>query len=82
MRRRSACGAAARAGVAGVDAWYCDARCYDDSFLTDGSADVEDQYVAIDTVPFSDRRKVPALRAYLGAVARAGDEPGYDGLRA
>jgi hypothetical protein len=75
-------GAAARAGVTGIGAWYCDARCYDPSFLTEGSADVEEEYVAIETVPFSDRRRVPAMRTYLAATARSGETPDYDGLRA
>jgi hypothetical protein len=74
--------AAARAGATGVVAWYCDARCYDPSFLTEGGSAVEGEYVAIETVPFSDRRRVAAMRAYLAATARNGETPDYDGLRA
>jgi ABC-type branched-subunit amino acid transport system substrate-binding protein len=75
-------GAADRAGVTGVGAWYCDARCYDPSFLTEGATAVEGEYVAIETVPFGDRRRVPAMRTYLAATARDGETPDYDGLRA
>jgi len=74
--------AAATVGVVGVDAWYCDARCYDRSFLTEGADVVDRQYVAIETVPLGDRRGVRALRTYLVASARNGDDPGYTGLRA
>ena len=74
--------AADRAGVSGVAAWFCDARCYDPSFLTEGGSAVESEYVAIETVPFSDRRRVQAMRSYLSATARNGETPDYDGLRA
>jgi hypothetical protein len=74
--------AAERAGVTGVSAWYCDARCYDPSFLTEGGSTVEGEYVAIETVPFSDRRRVPEMRTYLATTARNGETPDYDGLRA
>ena len=74
--------AAVGAGVADVSAWYCDARCYDTAFVTEGSAAVEGQYVAIETVPFGDRRSVPALRAYLAESARETTTPTYEGLRA
>jgi outer membrane biosynthesis protein TonB len=73
-------GAANTAGVTDVDAWYCDARCYDAAFAED--ADSNGEYVAIETVPFSDRRDVPELRAYLRATARAQHPSSYGGLRA
>ena len=59
--------AAATAGVTGVAAWYCDARCYDSSVSADSGADGE--YVGIETVPFGDRHDVPELRAYQRAAA-------------
>lgn len=74
--------AAVAAGVSSTTAWYCDARCYDTAFLTQGSAAVAGQNVGIETVPFSDRRDVPALRTYLRAAARDGGRASYDGLRA
>jgi hypothetical protein len=74
--------AAGVAGVTGVDVWYCDAQCYNPSFVADGADAVEGQYVAIETVPLGDRRSVPALRAYARASRRAGDEPSSTGLRA
>jgi hypothetical protein len=73
--------AAVTAGVSDSTAWICDARCYDDAFIEQGSTAVEGEYVAIDTVPFSDRRSVPGLAAYLRATARNGDPRSYGGLR-
>ena len=70
------------AGVTGVEVWFCDARCYEPTFLTEGSVAVDDQYVAIETVPFTDRRKVPEMRSYLKATARNGETADYDALRA
>ena len=70
------------AGVSSTTTWYCDARCYDPAFLTQGSAAVVGENVGIETVPFSDRRDVPALRTYLRATARDGGRASYDGLRA
>jgi hypothetical protein len=72
--------AAVTAGVSTT--WYCDARCYDNAFLTQGSAAVAGQNVGIETVPFSDRRSVAAMRTYLRAAARDGGAASYDGLRA
>ncbi len=72
--------AAASAGTNDVEAWYCDARCYDATFSV--NADADGEYVAIETVPFEDRREVPELRAYLKATARAQHPPSYEGLRA
>jgi hypothetical protein len=72
--------AAAAAGVTDVPVWYCDARCYFPTFAT--SDDADGQYVAIETVPFGDRRDVPELRSYLRETIRADDFPSYAGLRA
>jgi hypothetical protein len=74
--------AAVAAGVTSETTWYCDARCYDTAFLTQGSAAVAGENVGIETVPFSDRRDVPALRTYLRAAAQDGGRASYDGLRA
>ena len=65
-----------------VAAWYCDASCYDDTFLTDGGDAVDGQYVAIETAPFSDRSEVGAMRGYLRMSKRLEQESSYAGLRA
>ncbi len=72
--------AAARTGGSEVQAWYCDARCYDATFAAE--ADADGQHTAIETVPFGDRKEVPELRAYLAAAARTGDPHTYAGLQA
>ena len=74
--------ASVAAGVSSSTVWYCDTRCYDTAFLTQGSAAVVGQNVGIETVPFSDRRDVPALRTYLRATAQDGGRASYDGLHA
>jgi ABC-type branched-subunit amino acid transport system substrate-binding protein len=74
--------AAVGAGVAGVSAWYCDARCYDRSFVSEGGTAVDGEYVAIETVPLSDRRAVAPLRSYVADSKRVGVATTYDGLRA
>ena len=73
---------AAAGRAAEVKAWYCDAACYDASFLTDGGDAIEGQYVAIETTPFSDRSEVAEERIYVRTTTRAGDDTSYPGLRA
>jgi hypothetical protein len=66
----------------GVRAWFCDSSCYDPSLVADDGASLDDEYVAIETAPFSDRLEVPGVRAYLRATRRADHDPTYEGLRA
>ena len=68
-------------GVADGKTWYCDGRCYGGTFLDSGGTAVEDQYVAIETAPFSDRLDVSGVRAYLRATRRGDDPATYAGLR-
>jgi hypothetical protein len=82
LRRAAAPDGPDLAAPTGVEAWYCGASCYDRSFLGSGGDAVEDEYVAIETVPFTDRTDVPAMRAFLRSMALDGTPPTYAGLRA
>jgi Periplasmic binding protein len=73
---------AAGGSAPGVKAWYCDARCYDSSFVAGGGAAVEDELIGIETTPFTDKDQVDALRAYIHTTKHAGVQPTYTGLRA
>jgi hypothetical protein len=73
---------AAAGGAADVHAWYCDTSCYDGAFLANGGNAVEDEFLGIETVPFTDKDEVAALRTYLRTTRRAAELPSYAGLRA
>jgi hypothetical protein len=53
--------------LTGVKAWFCLAQCYQPSFLSQGGANVEGQYVQIGTNPFEDAASIPAMKKYLSA---------------
>jgi ABC-type branched-subunit amino acid transport system substrate-binding protein len=55
--------------------WFCTASCYSGSFLTDGGATVEGQYVELEVNPFEDAASVPGLRNYLRASSSKGATP-------
>ena len=73
---------AAEGKAASVVAWFCDAECYDPSFLSEGGDAIDSQYVAIETTPFSDRADIQSLRSYYRITTREDDTPTYSGLRA
>jgi hypothetical protein len=62
-----------------VKAWYCDASCYDPSFIANGADAVEQEYISIETTPLADH--TTALRRYIRSTVRAGDVATYAGLR-
>ena len=62
--------------------FFCNSACYDSAFLSDGGDDVEGELVGIETVPFSDRTDVAALKSYFKGVTKDGSDPSYEGLRA
>ncbi len=74
--------AAATPGTETIPVWYCDDRCYDDDLVERGGAAVDGQYVDIAVNPFSDKEDVPAIRPYIRAVRRAGQQPSGHGLEA
>jgi hypothetical protein len=65
-----------------VAVWFCDARCYEPSFIAGGGDDVQGQHVAVETALLSDRSEIQALRSYVRNSKRAGHDPSYEGLRA
>ena len=50
-----------------MKAWYCLAQCYVPSFLEQGGANVEGQFVQIGTNPFEDASTIAAMKRYLTA---------------
>jgi len=58
---------AATQNVTTVKAWYCLAQCYVPSFLDQGGANVEGQFVQIGTNPFEDASTIAAMKRYLTA---------------
>ena len=52
-------------GLTGVKAWFCLAQCYVPTFLQQGGANVEGQFVQIGTNPFEDASTIPAMKRYL-----------------
>ena len=74
---------AAAQSFTGVKAWFCLAQCYQPSFVSQGGAHVDGQYVQIGTNPFEDAGSIPAMKKYLSAGGprnEAGLEPATAGL--
>jgi hypothetical protein len=69
---------AASQNFTGVKAWYCLAQCYVPTFLDQGGANVEGQFVQIGTNPFEDASTIAAMKRYL----TAGGPPSEIGLEA
>ena len=59
--------------------WLCDEACYSGSFLADGGAAVEGQFVQIPIEPFEDATEIPGLRIYLQQSSQAGVLPSVQG---
>jgi hypothetical protein len=51
----------------GVKAWFCLAQCYAPTFLSQGGATVEGQFVQITSNPFEDASSIPSMKRYLAA---------------
>jgi hypothetical protein len=58
---------AAGQNVTTVKAWYCLAQCYVPSFLDQGGANVDGEFVQIGTNPFEDASTIAAMKRYLTA---------------
>jgi ABC-type branched-subunit amino acid transport system substrate-binding protein len=56
---------AAVQAVNSVLVWDCTLACYDQSFIDEGGADVEDTYVTVTFVPFEEAKRNASIDAYL-----------------
>ena len=56
---------AASQNFTGVKAWFCLAQCYSPTFISQGGANAENQYVQITNNPFEDAASIPAMKKYL-----------------
>jgi hypothetical protein len=52
-------------GVDSVLVWDCTLACYDQRFIDEGGADVEDTYVTVTFVPFEEAKQNASVRTYL-----------------
>jgi hypothetical protein len=74
---------AASQSFTGVKAWFCLAQCYSPTFISQGGANAENEYVQITTNPFEEAGSIPALKRYLangGPQSQAGLESYVAGL--
>ncbi len=56
-------------GVSSVKYWACNQGCYDNAFIEQGGADVEDTYAVTYTLPFyTDYKSNPTLKELVNAV--------------
>jgi ABC-type branched-subunit amino acid transport system substrate-binding protein len=52
-------------GVSSVKIWDCNTTCYDPTFIPQGGADVEGEYVQIGFLPFEEAKSNPMLANFL-----------------
>jgi Periplasmic binding protein len=57
-------------GVNNVKVWDCASTCYDPTFIPQGGADIEGEYVSIGFVPFEEAKSIPLEREFLKYVGR------------
>ena len=57
-------------GVDTVKIWDCNTTCYDATFIPQGGADVEGEYVSIGFLPFEEAKANPMLANFLKYVGR------------
>lgn len=62
-------------GVDSVEVWDCSVQCYDQKFLSEGGAAVEEQYVWLNQLPLEDKDGVPELQTMYEYHEKNGDEP-------
>jgi hypothetical protein len=55
-------------GATSVKVWDCTLQCYDERFLREGGADVENQYAAIPFIPFEEAKSNRSVADYLRSV--------------
>lgn len=56
-------------GLSTVEVWDCSRSCYTDDFLT-GGADIEGEYVYLNTLPLNEAKHNKALKGYLKFVGK------------
>jgi len=57
-------------GVNSVKIWDCNTTCYDPTFIPQGGADVEGEYVQIGFLPFEEAKSNPMLANFLKYVGK------------
>jgi ABC-type branched-subunit amino acid transport system substrate-binding protein len=57
-------------GVNSVKIWDCNTTCYDPTFLPQGGADVEGEYVSIGFLPFEEAKVNPMLANFIKYVGK------------
>jgi len=72
---------AATQNFTSVKAWYCLAQCYTPTFLDQGGANIEGQFVQIGTNPFEDASTIAAMKRYITAGGPQ-NEVGLEGYSA
>jgi hypothetical protein len=57
-------------GINSVEVWDCTLQCYDQRFIEEGGADVEDQYVSTFFIPFEERKQNASVDQFLKFVGK------------
>ena len=57
-------------GINSVEVWDCTIQCYDQRFIEEGGADVEDHFVSIFFIPFEERKQNKSIDQFLKYVGK------------
>jgi hypothetical protein len=64
-------------GVNSVKVWDCALQCYDAKFLSEGGADVNDNYASLFFIPFEEAKQNKAVNAFLKSIGGKSKADGF-----
>jgi ABC-type branched-subunit amino acid transport system substrate-binding protein len=64
-------------GVTSVKVWGCALQCYDQKFLDEGGADVQDHYASLFFIPFEEAKQNKSVNAFLKAIGGRKEADGF-----
>jgi hypothetical protein len=64
-------------GVTSVKVWDCALQCYDAKFLSEGGADVNDNYASLFFIPFEEAKQNKSVNAFLKSIGGKSKADGF-----
>ncbi|HKA94035.1 MAG TPA: ABC transporter substrate-binding protein [Acidimicrobiia bacterium] len=64
-------------GVTSVKVWDCALQCYDAKFLSEGGADVNDNYASLFFIPFEEAKQNKSVDAFLKSIGGKSKADGF-----